>query len=167
MKKIKQPQFINNVEIIDAGSEGMSIAKPEEKVVFIPFGAPGDIVDIQVFKKKSNCFDGKIVNIVKESDKRVKPVCQHFGLCGGCKWQHLDYQWQLYYKQKQVKDNLDRIAKIEYPEITPILGCEKQYYYRNKVSRTANGLLTALPLAPILKSSARVSATIFRGFSIG
>ena len=133
MKKIKQPQFINNVEIIDAGSEGLSIAKPEEKVVFIPFGAPGDIVDIQVFKKKSNCFDGKIVNIVKESDKRVKPVCQHFGLCGGCKWQHLDYQWQLYYKQKQVKDNLDRIAKIEYPEITPILGCEKQYYYRNKV----------------------------------
>lgn len=133
MKKIKQPQFINNVEIIDAGSEGMSIAKPEEKVVFIPFGAPGDIVDIQVFKKKSNCFDGKIVNIVKESDKRVKPVCQHFGLCGGCKWQHLDYQWQLHYKQKQVKDNLDRIAKIEYPEITPILGCEKQYYYRNKV----------------------------------
>ena len=133
MKKIKQPQFINNVEIIDAGSEGMSIAKPEEKVVFIPFGAPGDIVDIQVFKKKSNCFDGKIVNIVKESDKRVKPVCQHFGLCGGCKWQHLDYQWQLYYKQKQVKDNFDRIAKIEYPEITPILGCEKQYYYRNKV----------------------------------
>ena len=133
MKKIKQPQFINNVEIIDAGSEGMSIAKPEEKVVFIPFGAPGDIVDIQVFKKKSNCFDGKIVNIVKESDKRVKPVCQHFGLCGGCKWQHLDDQWQLYYKQKQVKDNLDRIAKIEYPEITPILGCEKQYYYRNKV----------------------------------
>ena len=133
MKKIKQPQFINNVEIIDAGSEGMSIAKPEEKVVFILFGAPGDIVDIQVFKKKSNCFDGKIVNIVKESDKRVKPVCQHFGLCGGCKWQHLDYQWQLYYKQKQVKDNLDRIAKIEYPEITPILGCEKQYYYRNKV----------------------------------
>ena len=133
MKKIKQPQFINNVEIIDAGSEGMSIAKPEEKVVFIPFGAPGDIVDIQVFKKKSNCFDGKIVNIVKESDKRVKPVCQHFGLCGGCKWQHLDYQWQLYYKQKQVKDNLDRIAQIEYPEITPILGCEKQYYYRNKV----------------------------------
>ena len=133
MKKIKQPQFINNVEIIDAGSEGMSIAKPEEKVVFIPFGAPGDIVDIQVFKKKSNCFEGKIVNIVKESDKRVKPVCQHFGLCGGCKWQHLDYQWQLYYKQKQVKDNLDRIAKIEYPEITPILGCEKQYYYRNKV----------------------------------
>ena len=133
MKKIKQPQFINNVEIIDAGSEGMSIAKPEEKVVFIPFGAPGDIVDIQVFKKKSNCFDGKIANIVKESDKRVKPVCQHFGLCGGCKWQHLDYQWQLYYKQKQVKDNLDRIAKIEYPEITPILGCEKQYYYRNKV----------------------------------
>ena len=133
MKKVKQPQYIEDVEIIDAGAEGMSIAKPEEKVVFIPFGAPGDIVDLQVFKKKSNCFDGKILNIKKESDKRVKPVCQHFGLCGGCKWQHLDYQWQLYYKQKQIKDNFDRIGKIEYPEMMPILGCEKQFYYRNKL----------------------------------
>lgn len=129
----KTPEIIENVEIIDAGAEGMSIAKPDEKVVFIPFGAPGDVVDLQVYKKKKNCFDGKITNIRKASEKRVQPVCEHFGLCGGCKWQHLDYQWQLFYKQKQVKDNFDRIAKIDYPEITPILGCEKQYFYRNKL----------------------------------
>lgn len=129
----KTPEIIENVEIIDAGAEGVSIAKPDEKVVFIPFGAPGDVVDLQVYKKKKNCFDGKITNIRKFSDKRVQPVCEHFGLCGGCKWQHLDYQWQLFYKQKQVKDNFDRIAKIDYSEITPILGCEKQYFYRNKL----------------------------------
>lgn len=129
----KTSEIIENVEIIDAGAEGVSIAKPGEKVVFIPFGAPGDVVDLQVYKKKKNCFDGKITNIRKFSDKRVQPVCEHFGLCGGCKWQHLDYQWQLFYKQKQVKDNFDRIAKIDYPEITPILGCEKQYFYRNKL----------------------------------
>lgn len=129
----KTPEIIENVEIIDAGADGVSIAKPDEKVVFIPFGAPGDVVDLQVYKKKKNCFDGKITNIRKFSDKRVQPVCEHFGLCGGCKWQHLDYQWQLFYKQKQVKDNFDRIAKIDYPEITPILGCEKQYFYRNKL----------------------------------
>ena len=132
-KKIKQPEFLEDVSIIDAGAEGMSVAKPDDKVVFIPFGAPGDIVDLQVFKKKKKCFEGKIVNFKQKSDKRVEPVCQHFGLCGGCKWQHIDYQWQLHYKQKQVKDNLDRIAKVEYPEILPILGSEKQYFYRNKL----------------------------------
>ena len=132
-KKVRQAEFLEDVSIIDAGAEGMSVAKPDEKVVFIPFGAPGDIVDIQVFKKKKNCFEGKIVNIKQASDKRVEPVCQHFGLCGGCKWQHIDYQWQLHYKQKQVKDNLDRIAKVDYPEISPILGSEKQYFYRNKL----------------------------------
>ena len=103
-KKIKQPEFLEDVSIIDAGAEGMSVAKPDDKVVFIPFGAPGDIVDIQVFKKKKKCFEGKILNFKQMSDKRVEPVCQHFGLCGGCKWQHIDYQWQLHYKQKQVKD---------------------------------------------------------------
>lgn len=133
MKKNKQIEIIEDVAITDAGSEGMSIAKPYNKVIFIPFGAPGDIVDLQVFKKKKNCFEGKIIHIKQTSDKRIEPVCQHFGLCGGCKWQHLDYQWQLYYKQKQVKDNLDRIAKVAYPEILPIAGSEKQYFYRNKL----------------------------------
>ena len=133
MKKKKEPEYLNDVLIVDAGSEGMSVAKPEGRVIFIPFGVPGDIVDIEVFKKKKNYFEGRIINLKKKSEKRVEPMCQHFGLCGGCKWQQLDYQWQIYYKQKQVKDNFDRIGKIEYPEIRPILGCEKQYFYRNKL----------------------------------
>ena len=132
-KKKKAPEYIEDVLIVDAGSEGMSVAKPEGRVVFIPFGVPGDVVDIEVYKKKKNYFEGRILRFKTFSDKRVEPVCQHFGLCGGCKWQHLDYSWQLYYKQKQVKDNFDRIGKIDYPEIRPILGCEKQYFYRNKL----------------------------------
>ena len=124
---------MHDVEIIDAGSEGMSVAKPEGRVIFIPFGVPGDVVDIEVFKKKKNYLEGRIINIKKPSEKRVTPVCQHFGLCGGCKWQQMDYQWQIYYKQKLVKDNFDRIGKVEYPEIRPILGCERQYFYRNKL----------------------------------
>ena len=133
MKKKREPEYLYDVEIVDAGSEGMSVAKPEGRVIFIPFGVPGDIVDIEVFKKKKNYLEGRILNIKKPSEKRVYPVCQHFGLCGGCKWQQLDYQWQIYYKQKQVKDNFDRIGKLDYPEIMPILGCEKQYFYRNKL----------------------------------
>ncbi len=133
MKKRREPEYLENVEIVDAGSEGMSVAKPEGRVIFIPFGVPGDVVDIEVFKKKKNYLEGRIINIKKASEKRVTPVCQHFGLCGGCKWQQMDYQWQLYYKQKQVKDNFDRIGKVEYPEMSPILGCERQYFYRNKL----------------------------------
>ena len=133
MKKKKEPEYLNDVLIVDAGSEGMSVAKPEGRVVFVPFGVPGDVVDLEVFKKKKNYLEGRILRIKKPSDKRVNPVCQHFGLCGGCKWQQMDYHWQIYYKQKQVKDNFDRIGKLDYPEIRPILGCEKQYYYRNKL----------------------------------
>lgn len=133
MKKKREPEYLRDVEIVDAGSEGMSVAKPEGRVIFIPFGVPGDVVDIEVFKKKKNYFEGRIINIKKPSENRVTPVCQHFGLCGGCKWQQMDYQWQLYYKQKQVKDNFDRIGKVDYPEMNPILGCERQYFYRNKL----------------------------------
>lgn len=133
MRKNKQPEITEDVTIIDAGAEGMSVAKPNDKVVFIPFGAPDDIVDLQVFKKRKNYHEGKIINIKKASYKRTEPICSHFTLCGGCKWQHLDYKWQLYYKQKQIKDNIDRIAKVSYPCIMPIIGSEKQYYYRNKI----------------------------------
>ena len=133
MKKKREPEYLRDVEIVDAGSEGMSVAKPEGRVIFIPFGVPGDVVDIEVFKKKKNYFEGRIINIKKPSEKRVTPVCQHFGLCGGCKWQQMEYQWQIYYKQKQVKDNFDRIGKVDYPEMNPILGCERQYFYRNKL----------------------------------
>ena len=149
MKKRKEPEYLQDVEIVDAGSEGMSVAKPEGRVIFIPFGVPGDVVDIEVFKKKKNYLEGRIVNIKKPSEKRVKPVCQHFGLCGGCKWQQMDYQWQIYFKQKQVKDNFDRIGKIEYPLIRPILGCEKQYFYRNKLEYAFSNRKWLIDGAPV------------------
>jgi 23S rRNA (uracil1939-C5)-methyltransferase len=135
-KNRRSSQFIENVLIVDAAAEGVAVAKPDEKVVFIPFGAPGDVVDVEVFKKKRNYFEGKIINFKSYSEQRTKPSCDHFGICGGCKWQHLDYQWQLHYKQKQVKDNFERIGKIEYPEIRPIIGCDNQFYYRNKLEYT-------------------------------
>ena len=131
-KKKKEAEYLEDVTIVDAGSEGMSVAKPEGRVVFVPFGVPDDVVDLEVRKKRKN-FEGKILNIKQPSSKRVEPRCRHFGLCGGCKWQQMDYPRQLHYKQKQVKDNLDRIGKVSYPDIRPILGCEKQYYYRNKL----------------------------------
>ena len=116
-KKKKEPEILTDVEIVDAGAEGMSVAKPDGRVVFIPFGVPGDIVDIQVFKRKKNFFEGKIINLKRPSEKRIGPVCEHFGLCGGCKWQQMDYQWQLFYKEKQVRDNIERIGKVEYDDI--------------------------------------------------
>ena len=167
-KTKREPEYIEDVEIVDAGSEGMSVAKPEGRVVFIPFGVPGDVVDIEVYKRKKNFFEGKILNFKKQSEKRVEPVCQHFGLCGGCKWQHMDYQWQTYYKQKQVKDNFDRIGKIEYPEIRPIWAARNSLPTAtswNTPSRTANGLPMAHPLAPMMKNTAKVSVSTCPSFS--
>lgn len=122
--------------IVDAGAEGAAVAKAGDRVVFVPFGAPGDVVDIEVFKKKKHYFEGRIRKIHSHSDKRTEPACIHFGLCGGCKWQHLAYEWQLFYKQKQVKDNLERIAKVDFPELQPIIRSADQYYYRNKLEFT-------------------------------
>ncbi len=130
------PQIIEQVTIIDAGSEGMAIAKPEQKVVFVPFGAPGDIVDLKVVKRGKNFFEGEIVRFHSYSKQRVEPVCSHFGICGGCKWQHLAYEHQLRYKQQIVKDNFDRIGKFPYPTILPILGSDQPYFYRNKLEYT-------------------------------
>lgn len=136
MKSRRKPKFFEKVEIVDAGSEGKAVAKPEGMVVFVPFAAPGDIVDLEVIKRKRNYYEGFIKKFHKYSDYRVEPECSHFGTCGGCKWQHLGYEWQLSFKQKQVKDNLDRIAKVSYPEIRPILAAPQPYYYRNKLEYT-------------------------------
>ena len=137
MGRRKRPlPLFENVEIIDAGSDGKAVARAGEKVVFVPFAAPGDIVDIQVFKKRRSYFEGKVVKIHKESEHRIKPECSHFGLCGGCKWQHLSYETQLHYKEKQVKDAIERIAKVPFQEFLPIIQSEKQYYYRNKLEFT-------------------------------
>ena len=137
MARKKRPlPLLENVEILDAGAEGKAVARVDEKVLFVPFGAPGDVADIQVYKKKRHFLEGRIVSLKKASSYRVEPRCSHFGLCGGCKWQHMDYAYQKVFKQKQVKDALDRIAKVPYPGINEIIGSENIYFYRNKLEFT-------------------------------
>jgi 23S rRNA (uracil1939-C5)-methyltransferase len=133
----KQPlPFLEKVEIIDAGAEGKAVARVDNHVVFIPFGVPGDVVDIQVTSRKKSFFEGKIVNFHSYSPFRVEPVCEHFGLCGGCRWQNMSYEKQLHFKQKQVKDHFDRIGKFEYLDIRPILASDDVFFYRNKLEYT-------------------------------
>lgn len=124
------------VEILDAGSEGKAIARVNDRVVFVPFVVPGDVVDIKITKKRSSYMEGRATHFHTYSEKRVEPVCEHFGLCGGCKWQVLSYDQQLINKQKQVKDNLERIGKFDLPELQSILPSENQYFYRNKLEYT-------------------------------
>ncbi|TGV00293.1 23S rRNA (uracil(1939)-C(5))-methyltransferase RlmD [Flavivirga rizhaonensis] len=127
-------QVFEQVEVIDAGAKGKTIAKaPDGKVIFLPNAVPGDVIDVQTFKKRKAYYEGKAITFHKLSDKRTNPECEHFGTCGGCKWQNMAYEHQLFYKQKEVTNNLTRIGHIELPEITPILGSLNQYFYRNKM----------------------------------
>lgn len=134
---------MEGVEITGIAAEGKSLARikwhaDDENaiVVFIPYGAPGDIADIQIDRKKHSFAEGHIVNMTKPSADRVEPRCRHFGICGGCKWQHLPYPVQLKWKQQQVEDALTRIAKVEIPEVSPILGSADIWAYRNKMEYT-------------------------------
>jgi len=132
-RKSKRKVF-EHLEVIDAGAKGKTVAKaPDGKVIFLPNAVPGDVVDVQTFKKRKAYYEGKATNFHKLSDKRVTPQCAYFGTCGGCKWQDMGYEHQLFYKQKEVVNNLTRIGHVELPEITPILGSEQQYFYRNKM----------------------------------
>jgi len=124
---------IENVRITDIGSEGNAIARVDNMVVFVPMVIPGDIVDIQVRKKKKKYLEGSVVRFREYSASRIKPECSHFGVCGGCKWQHLPYEKQLFYKEKQVRDSLERIGKVELKGMMPIRGSPDIYYYRNKL----------------------------------
>lgn len=135
-RKKRSLPLIEKVEIIDVAAEGKSIAKIDNKVVFITQVVPGDIVDIQVTKKRSSFMEAVPVKFHKYSDLRVDAFCEHFGICGGCKWQNLPYEEQLKYKHQQVIDNLERIAKVELPEIDNILPSEKTTFYRNKLEFT-------------------------------
>ena len=122
------------VKVLDAGAKGVSIAKaPDGKVIFIPNVVPGDVVDVQTFKKRKAYYEGKAVKFHKLSEHRIEPICEHFGVCGGCKWQNMNYRQQLFYKENEVKNHLQRIGKIALPEFEPILGSEKQFFYRNKM----------------------------------
>lgn len=135
-RKRKEQPLLQDIEITDVAAEGNAIAKVDKLVVFVPYGAPGDIADIKITRKKHSYAEGHIAEMKRPSPIRVEPKCEHFGLCGGCRWQHLPYEFQISAKQKQVKDALDRIAKVEYPEILPILGSENIYGYRNKMEYT-------------------------------
>ena len=131
-KRKPLPQY-DNVEIEAVAAEGKCIAHVDEQVVFVPFVVPGDVVDLQVVKKKHRYCEARVVRFIKKSDVRVVPKCEHFGICGGCKWQNLPYEEQIKAKQKQVFDQLSRIGKVELPEFRPILGSVKQWEYRNKL----------------------------------
>jgi len=124
----------HQIKVLDAGAKGVSVAKaPDGKVVFIPNVVPGDVVDVQTFKKRKAYYEGKAVKFHEFSEHRVDPICEHFGVCGGCKWQNMNYDQQLFYKHNEVKNHLQRIGKIELPEFDPILGSEKKFFYRNKM----------------------------------
>ncbi len=133
MGRKKEPPLLEKIMITDIGAEGNALAKVNNQVIFVPMLIPGDIVDIKITKKKRNYLEGRAIRFHKYSGDRVTPVCRHFGVCGGCKWQHLPYDLQLHYKQKQVVDNLSRIGKITLPDITPISGSPKVLRYRNKL----------------------------------
>lgn|SRR5690606_6831642 len=134
MSRKNNKPFFDQVEVIDAGAKGKGIAKaPDGRVIFLPYAVPGDVVAVQVLKKRKAYFEGKVATLYKPSDKRAEPHCEHFGVCGGCKWQNMAYEHQLHYKQKEVENNLIRIGKVELPYTVPILGSEKQYFYRNKM----------------------------------
>jgi 23S rRNA (uracil1939-C5)-methyltransferase len=133
--KVKKPVY-EGVEIIDVGAEGKAIARVNDMVVFIPLAIPGDVVDVQITKKRSKFAEGRVIRTLKPSALRVDAFCSHFGVCGGCKWQSLPYDKQLFYKQKQVADQLSRIGKLTLPEILPIKGSAKSTNYRNKLEFT-------------------------------
>jgi 23S rRNA (uracil1939-C5)-methyltransferase len=127
-------QIFEHIEVIDAGAKGKTVAKaPDGRVVFLPNAVPGDIVDVRTFKKRTAYYEGKAIKFHTLSDKRTEPQCEHFGVCGGCKWQHMDYKYKLEFKQKEVTNNLIRIGHLQLPEVAPILGSSEQYFYRNKM----------------------------------
>jgi len=132
----KELPLLEKVKITDIGAEGNALARVDNLVVFVPMLIPGDVVDIKVIRKRKKYLEGKVLKFHEYSSDRITPRCIHFGVCGGCKWQHLPYNLQLQYKEKQVKANLTRIGKTDLPEISPILGSAEIFLYRNKLEYT-------------------------------
>ena len=128
--------LLEQVRIEDIAAEGKAIGRVDNKVVFVPFAIPGDVVDIQVTNNRKNFMEGHVVKWHTYAPNRIEPFCSHFGLCGGCKWQNLPYAEQLRYKQKQVADQLKRIGKLTLPEVSPIIGSKNTTHYRNKLEFT-------------------------------
>lgn len=132
-RKRKELPLLESIEITDVAAEGKALVRVNDMVVFVPFVVPGDVVDLQLTRKKHSYAEAEAVRMVRPSKERVEPFCPHFGVCGGCKWQMLPYELQLRAKQKQVMDALTRIGKVELPECSPILGSKKTQEYRNKL----------------------------------
>jgi len=130
--------LIESLEITSIGSDGKALGRHDNKVVFVPFVVPGDVVDVQILKSKKNYAEGVVVRFQKYSDKRIEPPCTHFGICGGCKWQNMNYDDQCRYKQQQVEDNLVRIGHLDIPRIEPIIASDKIFFYRNKLEYSFN-----------------------------
>ena len=135
MGRGKKP-LLEKVEIQKIAAEGKSIAYIDEKVLFVPNTLPGDIVDVQVTRKRKNFMEGIVTHTHRFSALRIAPACTHFGICGGCKWQNLPYEKQLEFKQQEINDNLQRIGKIKLQNVYPIIGSARQLYYRNKLEFT-------------------------------
>src|SRR5476651_1394252 len=138
MRPARKPNTIlQNISIIDIAEEGKGVGKTNELVVFVEKAIPGDVVDVEVYRKKKNFAEAKITNLKKPSEFRTEAFCSHFGVCGGCKWQHMLYNAQLVYKQKSVTDALQRIAKLDLTGLVrPIIPSEQTSYYRNKLEYT-------------------------------
>ena len=136
-RKKFQPYVVEQVTIKDFAAEGKCVVKLDGQVAFVTGDvAPGDVVDLTIYNKRKGILEGQVAKLHAKSDLRVTPHCEHFGICGGCKWQHIDYQAQLAFKTQQVTDALTRIAKVDLPEIKPIIGSSHEYYYRNKLEFT-------------------------------
>lgn len=142
-RKKKELPILTNVEIQDFAAEGKTVTRvklrPDDEssiVLFVPYGVPGDIVDIKVTRKKHSYAEGEIINLIKPSPLRIPPRCEHFGICGGCKWQQMEYLAQIQFKQKQVEEVLKRISKVKLPKISPIIGADPHWEYRNKMEYT-------------------------------
>ena len=132
-RKKKPLPILENITITGVAAEGKAIAKVDNLVIFVPYAVPGDVVDLQIRRKKHSYAEAEVIRFHQYADKRSQPFCPHFGVCGGCKWQCLPYEEQLRYKQQQIVDNLTRIGKIELPEVSPILGSRLTREYRNKL----------------------------------
>ncbi|GGH08038.1 23S rRNA (uracil(1939)-C(5))-methyltransferase RlmD [Sphingobacterium alkalisoli] len=132
----QEKKFLHNITIVDIAEEGKGVAKQDDLVLFIEKGVPGDIVDVELQRKKKNFAEGRVVNIIQKSEYRVDPFCPHFGVCGGCKWQHMTYEAQLQFKQQSVDNALSRIGKVDTSSMENILPSQQTEYYRNKLEFT-------------------------------
>ena len=135
-RSAKKPKFFENVTVIDIAEEGKGVGKAEDFVLFIEKAVPGDVADVEVYRSKKSFGEAKITKLITPSEYRVPAFCEHFGTCGGCKWQHMTYEAQLKFKQKAVHDALTRIAKIEVGHMDTIVPSPADRYYRNKLEYT-------------------------------